>query len=1021
MSDFMRQIPFGQLMDWVLSEYKADSSVFGVRKLYKAAAGYGDAGKKTLELFGSKLELPFGPAAGPHTQLAQNLIASYAAGARFFELKTVQVLDGEDLPVSKPCILAKDEGYNVEWSTELYVPQALEEYIKGWFAIKLLSRELGLGDENGFIFNMSVGYDLVGIKTPKIDNFIEGLKNAENTNCFKQCRQWVLDNLTKFSLVDEDFVNDITPEICNSITLSTLHGCPPLEIERIATYLLEEKSLHTFIKCNPTLLGYDYARETMDKLGFDYLCFDDHHFKADLQFDDAVPMLKRLQNLADGLSLEFGVKLTNTFPVKIAEKELPGEEMYMSGRSLFPLSIEVANRLSKAFDGNLRISFSGGADVRNIAEILATGIWPVTLATTLLKPGGYQRLYQIADEFTQGDGSFVRFHQEKQTTEIFTPHGRNEMSPSPCAIDLSKLKLLINNLFNDPMYRKPAGMPPERKIDKKVPITDCFIAPCREGCPFGQDVPAYLRLAGEGKYLEALRVITERNPLPFITGTICSHNCMNKCTRSFYENSVGIRSVKLETAENAFEQLLSDITAPPKSGGKVAVVGGGPAGLAAAYFLAKAGRPVTIFEQKKSLGGIVRHVIPDFRISDTAIENDIKLVKSMGVEIKSNTKVKSLEELRDAGFESTVIATGAWAPGKVDLENGMTLDALEFLSHIRQGDGSSVSPAAKTDEPSPCLPAVSSKIFGENIVVVGGGNTAMDTARAAKRIPGVSRVSIVYRRTKRYMPADVEELMLAQEDGVEFYELLAPKSLENGKLICEQMELGQPDASCRRSPVATDRLVEVPADTVIAAIGNKVNCHLCGKDEKDVYIIGDAVRGPATVAEAIADAAKCVSTITGIDFDKYIDLNLSDNINAAKEKKGILYNDVSGCSESGRCLECRTICENCVDVCPNRANISVPVDGRSQIVHIDFMCNECGNCEAFCPYSSAPYLDKLTFFIYEDDFENSKNPGFLPLPDGTTRLRLDGVITNHHDGSDIPEDIRKLIISFLAKMNTWFT
>ena len=139
MSDLMRQIPFGQLMDWTLSDYKDKSTVFGVRKLFNSKK---ENKTKNYKIFDEELELPFGPAAGPHTQLAQNLIAAYVAGARFFELKTVQVLDGEDLPVSKPCILAEDECYNVEWSTELYVPQALEEYIKGWFAITLLSREL---------------------------------------------------------------------------------------------------------------------------------------------------------------------------------------------------------------------------------------------------------------------------------------------------------------------------------------------------------------------------------------------------------------------------------------------------------------------------------------------------------------------------------------------------------------------------------------------------------------------------------------------------------------------------------------------------------------------------------------------------------------------------------------------------------------------------------------------------------------------------------------------------------------
>jgi len=983
MGDLMRQIPFGQLMDWALSEYGSDGTIFGVGKqfMYNTKTG------KDLRMFDNKLELPFGPAAGPHTQLAQNLIASYAAGARFFELKTVQIIDGEDLPVSKPCILAPDECYNVEWSTELYVPQALDEYIKGWYAIRLLSRELGLGAEDGFIFNMSVGYDLEGIKTAKIDSFIEGLKDAGNTESWKLCKQWTADNLLKFRYVDKQCIDNIGTKICDSITLSTLHGCPPEEIERIATYLLKEKGLHTFIKCNPTLLGYEYARETLDKLGFDYMSFDDKHFKADLQFDDAVPMFKRLQALADDLSLEFGVKLTNTFPVRIEEKELPGNEMYMSGRSLFPLSIEVANRLSKAFDGKLRISFSGGADVRNITGIIDAGIWPVTLATTLLKPGGYQRLHQIAAELSKAEGVCPKRFD---------------------GVDLDKLQSLVEKSLSCDIYRKPAGQPPERKIKNRVPLVDCFTAPCQNGCPFGQDIPAYLRLAGEGRFLEALRVITEKNPLPFITGTICSHRCMNKCTRIFYEGSVDIRAVKLEAAEKAFKQLLSEITPPPKSGGKVAVIGGGPAGLAAAYFLAKAGRPVTLFEKRDSLGGIVRHVIPEFRIPDSAIDNDIALIKATGVEIKLDTDISCLGGFGDEGFEKVIIATGAWSPGSVELENGTALDALEFLAHLKHDSKSSSG-------------TVSSKTFGENIVVIGGGNTAMDTARAAKRIRGVSRVSIVYRRTKRFMPADAEELELAAAEGIEFNELLAPKSHRDGKLICTVMKLGDPDSSGRRSPVATDETVEIPADTVIAAVGNKACSDICGMDAKDVCIIGDAKRGPATVAEAIADAAECATSITGIGFDKYTGLNLNTDVLPAKGKKGILNCGNTDLSEPERCLECRTICENCVDVCPNRANISVDVDGRPQIVHIDFMCNECGNCEVFCPYLSAPYLDKLTFYTESEDFDNSNNSGFYPLPNGSVRVRLDGKIQDTRDGSGLPSDVWKVIEASLIKINKLLT
>jgi len=979
----MRTIPFGQLMVWALSEYKASGCVFGVEKLFSNIIEDGIS-PENYEIFGEALELPFGPAAGPHTQLAQNLIASYVAGARFFELKTVQILDGEDLPVSKPCILAKDECYNVEWSTELYVPQALDEYVKGWFAITLLSRELGLGSEKGFVFNMSVGYDLEGIKTEKINSFIEGLKNAESTESWNQCKEWTLNNLHKFEYVDKHLIDSLEPKICDSVTLSTLHGCPPDEIERIATYLLKEKRLHTFIKCNPTILGYDYARETMNKLGFSYLSFDDSHFKADLQFNDAVPMLKRLHETADSLSLEFGVKLTNTFPVRIEEKELPGEEMYMSGRSLFPLSIEVANRLSKAFDGKLRISYSGGADVRNITDIIDAGIWPVTLATTILKPGGYQRLYQIAEKLS------------RLNTSKFE------------SVDLNKLQALVDSSFTEKMYQKPAGKVPARKLKEQVPLINCFCAPCRGGCPFGQDVPAYLRLSGEGKYIEALRVITERNPLPFITGTICAHHCMDKCTRYFYDGSVDVRAAKLEAADIAYKELIYEIEntqTPPKSESKTAIIGGGPAGLAAAYFLAKADQSVTLFEKRDSLGGIVRHVIPEFRISGEAIDNDIALVQAMGIDVKLNTEVYCLSSLRAEGFENIVFATGAWTPAEVELESGSTLDALEFLAHLKHDARCGAN-------------LISSRTFGENIAVIGGGNTAMDTARAAMRIKGVKSVSIVYRRTKRFMPADIEELELAIKEGVGFFELLAPKSLADGKLTCSEMKLGDPDDSGRRSPVPTGNTVEVPADTVIAAVGNKSSLFI-DEDAKDVYVIGDAARGPATVAEAIADAAKCAEAIANISFEKFADLNVSSDSETAKGKKGILYCKGTDVAESDKCLECATVCENCVDVCPNRANISINTDGRPQIVHIDFMCNECGNCEVFCPYSSAPYLDKLTFYITEEDFNNSDNSGFLPLEDGTVRVRQDGKVCEHRDGTNLPADIWRIIEEFLKKMNEW--
>lgn len=960
MSEVMTPMSFEQLVDWVLQEKKKRGTVFGQHHAYRAD------GTHNRTMFGRTLETPIGPAAGPHTQMTQNIVAAYYAGSRFFELKTVQIMDGEELAacINRPCIKADDEGYNCEWSTELTVPQAMEEYIKAWFLLKVIAREFGLGDMNGFQFNVSVGYDLAGIQSPKVDTFLNSMKHAEDTEIFKHCKAYLLEHADWFEHVTTEDIEQIPPEICNSVTLSTLHGCPPQEIERIAMYLLTEKGFHTFVKCNPTLLGYEFARKTMDEMGYDYIQFGDFHFKDDLQYEDAVPMLTRLMNTAKERNLEFGVKITNTFPVDVKQNELPSEEMYMSGKSLYPLSISLAAKLAKEFDGRLRISYSGGADYYNIERIVDAGIWPVTVATTLLKPGGYQRLTQMAKLLDKENAPFEK-------------------------VDAESAGKLAKEAVKDPHHVKAMKPLPSRKMKKEVPLMDCFVAPCKEGCPIHQDITTYLQLVGEEKYEEAMEVITEKNPLPFITGTICAHNCMSKCTRNFYETPVHIREMKLKAAENGYEALLEKLPVPAVTKAeKAAVIGGGPAGMAAAYFLRKGGMEVTLFEAKESLGGVVRHVIPPFRISEDAIEKDAEILRKMQVDIRCNTKVESLEELKKQGYTKIVLAVGAPVQGSLKLESGMPKNALEFLAEFKQTDGK-VS-------------------LGKHVVVIGGGNTAMDTARAAKRNAGVEHVYLIYRRTRRYMPADEEELVMTLEDGVEFKELLSPVKLENGQLFCKVMQLSDYDASGRRGVTETGETVWVPADTVIAAVGEKVPTDWYqanglavsekGRlyvDEKtlktsddNVYAAGDGLYGPATVVEAIRDGRKVAEAIAGEvlarDFDKLAE---EEKVYA---KRGVLKEEQKETKEAGRCLGCSTICENCVEVCPNRANIAIQVPGmeKHQIIHVDYLCNECGNCKSFCPYSSAPYLDKFTLFATEADMENSKNQGFAVLDQETRRCKV---------------------------------
>ena len=957
MSEKMYPVPFKSLMNWIVTEYAREGEIFGVHTPYYAAG-------KTLPIFGETIETPFGPAAGPNSQLAQNIIAAYFAGARFFEVKTVQKMDGEELArcVPRPCILAADEGYNQEWSTELEVPQAQNEYIKAWCALKVLSRVYGLGSPDGFVFNMSVGYDLEGIKGEKVNSYIDNMMDASNTAQFKEC----LAVLTELFPEEKDFIAAISPRVSRSVTVSTLHGCPPQEIERIASYLLTEKGLHTFVKCNPTILGYKTARTILDSMGYDYIVFDEHHFNEDLQWADAVPMFERLQALADSRGLEFGLKLSNTFPVDTTRNELPGTEMYMSGRSLFPLTIEMCNRISRQFNGKMRISFAGGAEFFNCDKLFAAGIWPITVATTILKPGGYNRLAQMVEK------------TEKLPYHAFS------------GTDSSAISDMSAASHSDFHHLKPIKPLPARKSEDKVPLIDCFTAPCKGGCPIHQDIPEYMELVRRGLYGPALKLITEKNPLPFLTGTICAHRCQNKCSRNFYDESVHIRDTKLAAAEHGYGALMASMKPTAKlPGKKAAIIGGGPTGIAAAYFLARGGVETTIFEREAKLGGVPRYVIPAFRISDEALDKDVALMERLGVEVKCGAPAPSVAELKKMGYTHILRATGAWQAGELGIP-GNVKGVIGWMKEMKQ-------------QVKPCLEG--------HVVVVGAGNTAMDAARVAKRLAGVKNVRLVYRRTKKQMPADEEELDLAVADGVEFCELLAPKALNGAVLTCDVMELGEPDASGRRSPVATGETVELPATTVICAVGEGIDASLydaAGVEHdrrgrlaatstgvEGVWAAGDCRRGPATVVEAIADAAEVARAIAGVDFNKYADCNAqAGREDTCYERKGTLCRDKRNCAKT-RCLGCGSVCEVCCDVCPNRANVAIKVPGlaKHQVIHVDGMCNECGNCAVFCPYQEGrPYKDKLTLFWSEQDMENSENEGFLAVDEDHFKVRVAGTV-----------------------------
>jgi putative selenate reductase len=434
----------------------------------------------------------------------------------------------------------------------------------------------------------------------------------------------------------------------------------------------------------------------------------------------------------------------------------------------------------------------------------------------------------------------------------------------------------------------------------------------------------------------------------------------------------------------------------------------------------------------------VKYVIPSFRISDEAILRDFQLAEKLGVEFIFNTTVSSISEIQKK-HPFIVIAIGAWKESvcfpipdpRSLIPDPHYIDALKFLEESKK---------------SKC-----NLELGKKVAVIGGGDVAMDCARAAKRNKGVESVVIVYRRTREFMPSQYEEQKLALADGVEIKELFAPESFSGGVLYCELMRLGDYDSSGRRGIEKTGKKVEMLFDTVIGAVGAKVDTGfftdngiaLNGKSFPDVnqsgessvpgiYIAGDCKAGAATVVKAIADGKAVASDILNkldLKTDFSPDLRSAEPINPGCTaqtgfndlyiKKGIISTAKQDNTDSYRCLSCNALCEICVDVCPNRANAIVELNSvhqnvhnerlctysMHQIVHIDRMCNECGNCAVFCPHEGKPYKEKCTIFSTEEDFTDSENPGCLKTGTNTYKIRLqDKSLVDYRKGNKtIPE------------------
>lgn len=1008
MKDGFEILPLRQLVEITLNQLNNKDSFFGIPKELFFEPKPTDPFR--LIRFDQLLETPIGTAAGPHTQMSQNIVAAWLCGARYIELKTIQTMD--ELEVTKPCIDMQDEGYNCEWSQELRIHESFDQYLNAWILVHILKDKLGhpMEESLGTIFNMSVGYDIKGILKENVQWFLDQMKDC---------------SLQKAAKINE--IQDIYPGIerlnipdciSDNVTLSTMHGCPPEEIEKIGLYLIEEKKLHTIIKVNPTLLGKEKLSSILKKSSFETI-IPDEAFEHDLKYPDALQIIHTLKKAADKNKVYFGLKLTNTLECTNHKKVLPPEEktIYLSGRALHPIAINLTAELQKDFNGLLDISFSAGANAFNTPKVISCGLVPVTVCTDLLKPGGYGLLNQYLVNLVEKMESKKSYSIEDYIRK--TSGDKNTIAGSQL-----NLYNYAKEVLEEKEYQLTELHKPDIKTDRKLNDFDCIHAPCVDTCPTHQDIPDYLHFAAKGDFSNAFESIFLTNPFPNTTGMICDHLCQTKCTRINYDDPLLIREIKRVIAEN-FNKKFSHHK-QINNGHKVAIIGAGPSGLSCAFYLNLAGFQVDVFESKNVAGGMVTEAIPAFRLNEAGLKKDLERIEKAGVKIFFNSEINELRfrEIRSE-YNFIYISTGAWSSRRFAIDginSKGVVDPLKFLADIKKG----IRPE-----------------IGKNIAVIGGGNTAMDAARSAFRLTGKNgKVTILYRRSKALMPAAPDEIKAVEEEGISIIDLTLPvrvNSINNQvkSLTCVKINFEQKNGTGRPMPVEIPNSeFDIEFDTVIPTIGqdaefNFIEKKLIATETKDyetqiqnIFIGGDAKRGGSTIINAIADGRKTAELImqrAGYPLELYQIKRVQEEFNKLMAKKMVRekavripetslndrknFNLVTNTlpvdlaqKEASRCLLCDELCNICVTVCPNLAcysyqvepfqvnlqkihkkngHLTISIDKtfgvkqNYQILHIADWCNDCGNCSTFCPTSGSPYKDKPHLFLSKKSFDCS--------------------------------------------------
>ncbi len=1011
------------LLKWILTDLEERNEIFGIAREQFFIPCETDPFR--IHRYGDLLETPLGVASGPHTQLAQNIVSAWLTGSRYIELKTIQVLD--ELDVTKPCIDMTDEGYNCEWSQELKLDESFNEYLNGFILLYILRDKLGFaGDNAGFIFNMSAGYELNGIHSPSVQRFFDRMED---------CSEELAAKIEKIAEIYPG-VKDlkIPSRISNSLTISTMHGCPPDEIEKIARYFIEDRGYHTTIKLNPTLLGPERLRDILNnKLAFE-IDVPDLAFEHDLKYPDAIKLITALRDAATTRGVEFNIKLTNTLETTNIDQALPKTEAmcYMSGRALHPISINLAARLQDEFNGALDLSFCAGVDTFNIFDTLACGMAPVTVCSDVLKPGGYTRVTQYAATVLDG----MKEAGAGSLSELICSRAAMD---DLVAAALANLKNYAETVVQKGLYGKDLFPYQNVKTVRHLPRFDCAGAPCVTSCGASQDVPRYMYYTARGEFEDAYRTILATNPFPNMQGMVCDHPCQYKCTRLNYDSPLLIREIKRFIARSQKEEI--ELIPRPDNGKSVAIIGGGPSGLSAAFFLRLEGYQVDIFESKDFVGGMASDGIPVFRLDDESLKKDVDRILALGVTLHTGVRVDAAKfaELRRS-HDFVYIAIGAQGSSTLSIpgaDASGVLDHLDFLSAVRHGKAPDI---------------------GKKVIVIGAGNSAMDAARTAKRLVGKEGdVSIVYRRTRKQMPADHEEILGALEEGVVVVELAGPEvvQVEDGKvtgLEVATMKLGDPDDSGRRSPVKVEgRNYVLEVDSIIVAIGQKVELDFlpggilevdnfslqsslsgvfAGGDVIDISSLINAIgHGRRATASIVAACGGSLQVNIAPEENRNLDLvelqvksgirqfgAAIPELDAEERLNFDLFVDTlseeEAVAEASRCLQCDLVCNVCVTVCPNRANValranpvsypiqtvkadgSVVVNGEVhlkqayQIINIADFCNQCGNCQTFCPTSGAPYMDKSRVHLSAASLK-AHGEGFLMAAPGIMEVMHD--------------------------------